>query len=59
MLAVEKDEATDSNMVVVPSTSQGEVQTLEALTNDKAVRRLLRKLDFIVLPTLTIMYIFK
>ncbi|KAJ9626829.1 hypothetical protein H2204_009845 [Knufia peltigerae] len=45
------------DLVVIPSNTHGDVQPVSA-DEGAAVPRLLRKLDFIVLPCLTVMYIF-
>lgn len=58
-MAIGSKEANVNDLVAIPSNSHGEMQALTLSADEKVVRRLLRKLDFIVLPTLTVMYIFK
>lgn len=62
-MAVEsQDTAVDSKevgLVGVASNGEGEMQFLAVDGDDRVTRKLLRKLDFIVLLMLTIIYTFK
>ena len=58
-MSFDNKEVNTCDKVVTTSSNEAEIHSVVACADKKVVRKLLRKLDFIVLPTLTMMYIFK